>query len=86
MTTARVQHIYNPKSGLAEDQMVNTWYFESIVGSDPLDTAAQTALAGWVHNFYNNATHQVRSNIAEVQLETFSWFVHCVLRAASRAA
>lgn len=55
MGITRVQHIFNPKSGLAEDAVINTFYFQTAV--DPTDTSDPSAqqiidLRLAVYNFY----------------------------------
>lgn len=53
MAIARVQHTYNHKSGLPVDSVVNTFYFESQLPNEEVNTTAATLLAGLVLAFYD---------------------------------
>lgn len=71
MAVIRVQHIFNHRSGLPEDAIVNTWYFSNGV-SGLANTAAATALTPIVDAFYNTnggtATVPMGSMIASIQM------------------
>lgn len=71
MPLARVQHIYNHKSGLAADAVVNTWYFRSI--ATPVDDAPMDFVT-IINDFYNQQytplTTSVVQFIATVQMAT----------------
>jgi hypothetical protein len=65
----RVQHAYKHKSGLPEDDIVNTWYFAT--NPTVTTTAAATELADAVCDFYDSthgSTGAVRTYIAETQM------------------
>lgn len=53
MALARVQNIFNARSGLPTDGIVNTWHFERT--GDFVAVADATALADIVSNFYHSA-------------------------------
>jgi hypothetical protein len=75
----RCQHIFNHKSGLAVDQMVNTFYFES---AEAASAANAAELENFVDAFYNNvplgSTASVAQFIHQEQMvvlrETFKWY------------
>lgn len=74
MAIIRVQRIELPKSALAEDQKVNTIYFDSTATNDPINPSLEElqAMVDAFDKFFNTATAfpAVRTFLAETTMAT----------------
>lgn len=61
MVLARVQHIYRHKSGLAEDDIVNTWYFRS--NTEVIGDGADLIMI--VNDFYNQQVTATNTSVVQ---------------------